>query len=193
MATRCKGITRGLNKAFKGLNTKPKSRKHAAWRKRARVKGSAVDKDIERVVNNGEPDSTCCADAKALLDYIREKRWKPVAAQYYVRHPTKKSHTWIDLLCQERTGPKRWVVVEIKTRAVSVKHHKTTYSQYLDRYHQTSSIGTPNTRQHRDMIQALRGRSLFIANRKVSPDKVEAVVLVVCKGQVFSYVPSRTK
>ena len=140
--------------------------------------GRLVDQDIMKYKKREKTLADVCADARAVLLFIRAKRWKLRACQYRVGN--SRTHTFLDMLCMDAEN--RAVIVELKTTLQEFAIYR---QYYHERDAQTPRMrdNTPNTKYWRHQKQ-LCGNMQLWQQQEGKSNKIKGVVLVVCSGKV---------
>lgn len=116
------------------------------------------------------------------MRFLRGKQWKIVGAQVPVQDPKKKRFTQIDLVCKDPDGVH--IVVEVKTRIVSLKRHLATYHD-INEKKPKAYRKVPNSLYWRHQFQLKETLGMFKNRMPKAP--VRAYLLVIVEGSVMSY------
>lgn len=102
----------------------------------------------------------------------------------HVRDAKKRRKTAIDLLCRDKDNA--FVVVEVKTRTVSLARHQETYAQ-VDANAPVTALRTPNSLYWRHMSQLRQTVDMFRLQKRAQKQTVKGVVLVTLQGVCLPY------
>ena len=119
-----------------------------------------------------------------VIQYITARGWRLVGSQVAVGDPRKRRATAIDLLCRDKEGD--YVVIEVKTRSVSIAYHEETYKR-LEADKPSSALGVPNSLYWRHQCQLIQTVQMFSLSKKAKGRKVHGVVLVSIQGSCLCY------
>ena len=123
----------------------------------------------------------------------RRQKWIPIGSQVWVYGPKTKTggkKTAIDLLCKDKYG--RIILIEIKTRSVSLEKHQNEY-KLVDEEQPKTSLGLPNSLYWRHQAQVKITTDLFkYSDKRAKGKKVISVVLVIVENTIITY-PLRCK
>ena len=137
--------------------------------------------------------SIFCLFFQLIVRHCRKKQWVPIDSQVWVYGPKtskKQRKTAIDLLCEDIYG--RIILIEIKTRSVSMERHQETY-KLVDETHPKTSIGLSNSLYWKHQAQLNITTKLFKHSYKRAKKKtVLSIILAVVENTVFTY-PLRCK
>ena len=122
--------------------------------------------------------------AQVVVQYLAAKQWRLVGSQVAVGDPSRRRATAIDLLCRDADGG--YVVVEVKTRSVSIAYHEETYKK-LQPDNPNSALGVPNSLYWRHQCQLIQTVQMFKLSKKAQGKKVRGVVLVSIQGSCLCY------
>lgn len=103
-----------------------------------------------------------------------------------VSDPKKHRGTAIDLLCRTKDKDKAYIVIEVKTRVVSMDRHQSTYTQ-VDSHKPVTALKTPNSLYWRHMSQLRQTVEMFKLSRRGRNNIVRGYVLVTLQGSCLPY------
>jgi len=110
-----------------------------------------------------------------------------VGAQIPVCDVVKRNATAIDVLCETQEG--HYVVVEIKTRLISLARHTEEYARVNAFEPVVKSYKVPNSLYYRHQVQLAQTTAMFrkskLAKKKGTP--VHALILVLIENQAVPY------
>lgn len=104
-----------------------------------------------------------------------------IGTQVPVQNPLKKKFTQVDVVCQDPSGVH--VVIEVKTRVVSMERHETCYREVNPK--KPRAYRRPNNLFWRHQMQLKETTEMYrLRNPKV---KLAAYVLVIVENRVLCY------
>lgn len=121
---------------------------------------------------------------QSVVRYLAARGWRIVGAQVHVRDAKKRRRTAIDLLCRDKE--QAFVVVEVKTRTVSLARHQEAYAQ-VDANAPVTALRTPNSLYWRHMSQLRQTVDMFRLQKRAQKQTVKGVVLVTLQGVCLPY------
>lgn len=98
--------------------------------------------------------------------------------------------TAIDLLCTDAAGA--WVVVEVKTRCISMARHTEEYAKPNPERPKLAKYGCANSLFYRHQIQVAKTAAMFRRSKRCGGRTVHAVVLCIVDHTVLPYPLKRT-
>ena len=107
-----------------------------------------------------------------------------MGAQVPVADLAHRAATAIDLLCEDAEGA--FVVIEIKTRIISLERHSEEYKRVNTQQSKTV-YGVPNSLYYRHQMQVAKTVHMFRKSKLAQGKNVRAFVLVLVDKHVLEY------
>lgn len=118
---------------------------------------------------------------KRLIQFLHDRRWRPVAAQLPIFSDHVHIATAIDLVCEDMARPGRLIVIELKC-----SYHETPveYERGRGKFVPPLKV-VPRSYKNHHLLQLLMTRLILQRTYRVTPD--ECYLVRVCAGSIFVY------
>lgn len=121
---------------------------------------------------------------QACVAHVRARKWRIVGAQVPVADLARRAATAIDLLCVDEHGT--YIVLEIKTRVVSLARHTEEYKRVNTQQPRTS-YRVPNSLYYRHQVQLAKTTNMFKKCKMARGKTCKAYILVLVENKVVEY------